>query len=95
MRVVNGHGFLTAESKRCFLFLVTGMGLGGQGGAVLPRCHEMGQTGLGLPPCQGGPVMASVQTASTSNLKEKALCHLLPLGLFPESPVETPPVCPR
>lgn len=60
-----------------------------------PRCHEIGQTGLGLPPCQEGPVMAPVQTAFTYNLKEKALCHLLPLGLLPESPVETPPVCPR
>lgn len=70
-------------------------GIRGPGWRRTPWCHEMGQTGLGLPPCQEGPVMASVQTASIYNLKEKALCHLLPLGLFPESPVETLPVCPR
>lgn len=61
-------------------------GMRGPGWRLPPLCHEMGQTGLGLPPCQEGPAMASVQTASTYNLKEKALCHLLPLGMFPESP---------
>lgn len=39
--------------------------------------------------------MSSAQTASVYNLKEKALCHLLLLGLFPDSPVGTHPVCPR